>query len=98
MTEFLFIVTSTLKSATGIIDYAQRITQTQESIVSIKTKAPGSCILLIDNSPESLPEELKGELQSTVDVGLFLETDAMANVLSKNGLKSFGDTYLLLKA
>src|SRR5947207_1509777 len=98
MIEFIFIITSTLKPTVGIIDHAQRIRQTQEGILSIKTKAPGSFILLIDNSSESLPEKLKHEIQSMVDIGLFLETDSMATVLSRNGLKSLGETYLLLKA
>ena len=55
----LFIVTSALNSKRGVVNSNQRLKQTVESLLNLKQKVPNAVLLLVDGSPDPIPEETK---------------------------------------
>ena len=53
----IFIITSTLKPRIGLISDEDRFKQTVRTVESIKEKAPGSIIFLLDSSPQPVEKE-----------------------------------------
>ena len=93
----IFVITSILKPKIGIIDDETRYQQTLETIQSIKDRAPGSMIILVDSSPEL--EDYKVEkIKSEVDYFVWLHNHAFAQELNSKGLKSPGECYIMIIA
>ena len=57
--KILFIVTSALNSKVGVVNSTQRLQQTVETLINLKQKVPEATILLVDGSPDPVPEETK---------------------------------------
>lgn len=93
----IFVITSILKPKIGVLDFETRYNQTLRTIDSIKQKAPGSLILLIDSSPELDPETIK-PIREQVDYYISLSNHEQAVQLANMGLKSPGECYIMAVA
>jgi hypothetical protein len=62
MNKYAFIVTSAINSRFGIFNPTERLTQTLDTIASIKAKAPESPIFLLDMCGDKLLPEQKDQL------------------------------------
>lgn len=93
----IFVITSILRPKIGIIDYQTRYQQTLKTIQSIKDKAPGSIILLLDSSPE-LEDYMIERLRKEVDYFISLSNHTLAIDLATKGLKSPGECYIMIVA
>jgi hypothetical protein len=94
----IFIITSTLKPKIGIIPENVRYEQTLETIKSIKDKAPGSKIFLLDSSPTPLEQEKIDTLRKEVDYFISLFNHTHAIELGNKGLKSAAECYIMIVA
>lgn len=93
----IFVITSILNPKVGVLDPETRYKQTLRTVESIKEKAPGAMILLLDSSPEI--EQYKVDtLRGQVDYFISLSNHSMALELAKNGLKSPGECYIMAVA
>lgn len=93
----IFVITSILNPKVGVIDPETRYNQTLRTIESIKERAPGSMILLLDSSPE-LEQHKVDNLRSQVDYFISLSNHTLAMELATNGLKSPGECYIMAVA
>jgi hypothetical protein len=94
----IFVITSTLKPKIGIIDFESRYQQTLKTIQSIKDRAPGSMIMLVDSSPEPLEQEKIDKIKSECNYFISLSNHSIAVELSSKGLKSQGECYIMIIA
>lgn len=94
----IFIITSALKPRIGLISDEDRFKQTIRTVESIREKAPGSIILLLDSSPQPVEQEKIDTLKPMVDhyISLFNHTHAME--LGNAGLKSPAELYIMVVA
>jgi len=86
----IFIITSCLIPAIGVFSPKERLTQTLETVDSIRKKSPNSLIILSDVSIEKLGDEYS-ELISKVDLFLNLSSVDFLSNFTKNGMKSQGE-------
>lgn len=102
----IFLLSSTLKCSSqySVFDTKKRYEQTLDTIHSIRKNCPESFLILIDNSPEEIDEDIKKCLESKVDVFKSTSQDEMMkqfNLRSDGDLhwkiKSVGETYNLLQ-
>ena len=94
---YVFVITSILRPKIGIIDFETRYQQTLKTIESIKSKAPGSMIILVDSSPE-LEDDKVQIIKPQVDYFISLSNHSHAQELSSKGLKSPGECYIMVIA
>jgi len=90
----IFIVTSCLIPSIGVFSPDERLTQTLETIDSIRKKSPESFIILADVSIEPLTEKY-GELISKVNLFLDLSKVDFLLHFTKNGMKSQGECAMM---
>lgn len=62
--DYLFIITSAIHATRGVFSSQERMDQTLLTIQSIKEKAPGSQIIIVDSSVRTLSDEDTALLQS----------------------------------
>lgn len=62
--DYLFIITSAIHATRGVFSSQERMDQTLLTIQSIKEKAPGSQIIIVDSSVRALSDEDTALLQS----------------------------------
>lgn len=93
--EYIVIVTSALYPSVGVIPIEDRFNQTFDSIQAIRRKIPNCFIILSDISVYPYDEALRQKVSSLVDVFADFSGDARAVELSKAGLKSHGELYLM---
>lgn len=94
----IFIITSTLKAVNGVFTYEQRYEQTLKTIESIRNKAEGSTIIMIDSSPVTLDDSAIQTFKSKCDYFIHLFNHDTASQLSKIGHKSPAECYIMLIA
>ena len=75
MSQYAFLVTSAINTKFGIFNSSQRLKQTLDTINSIKTRAPGAKIILIEMGAIPLTEEQSQQLTSEVDYTLNFNND-----------------------
>jgi hypothetical protein len=90
----IFIITSCLIPAIGVFSPEERLTQTLQTVDSIRKKSPGSFILLSDVSKEPLTEKYE-ELVSKVDLFLDLSKVDFLLHFTQNGMKSQGECAMM---
>ena len=94
----IFVITSILKPRIGVLDPVTRYTQTLKTIQSIKDKAPGAMIIMIDSSPDELGQTIVDDLKSKVDYLVPLNKHKQSVELANKGLKSPGECYIMVIA
>lgn len=94
----IFIITSVLKPKMGILSNETRHQQTIKTIESIRKKAPGSLILMIDSSPVEIEPEITKEFSSKVEYFVSLSNHQHAIECANRGLKSPGELYIMVVA
>lgn len=94
----IFIVSSCMYPLIGVVDRDSRYEQTIETFDSIRRKVPDSKIIFIDSSVYPIEQERLDVINSKVDIFLDFSKDEHAQNINKHGLKSHGETYLLLNA
>lgn len=82
----------------GVIDHEVRYEQTLKTIESIRERAPGSIIMLLDSSPEPVEEFKFQTIKSKVDYFISLFNHSRALELGNMGLKSPAECYIMIVA
>lgn len=93
----VFVITSILNPKIGIIDPETRYQQTLKTIQSIKDRAPGSIIMVVDSSPQLESHKIEN-IRKEVDYFISLSNHKFSNDLANAGLKSQGECYIMLVA
>lgn len=93
----LYIITSCMKPTIGVFNSDERISQTIESIESVRNADPNSIIFLCDNSVFPLTEDQIGQVKDKVDAYLDFSRDDKLLQLSKAGYKSEAESLLLIQ-
>lgn len=92
----IFIVPSCIKSNIGKISVDDRYQQTLRTFETIRERVGNdAAIVFVDSSIGGLEENRKQEIVSKVNYFLDFSGDPTAQELNKQGLKSFGESYLL---
>lgn len=94
----LFIISSSINSNIGNVDPRTRFLETIETIDSVRDRASGSIILLIDNSIQRLSEDLEDIVRSRVDFYIYIGNRKPCIEFNRNGVRSAGEAYILLVA
>jgi hypothetical protein len=94
----IFIITSTLNPRIGILSPEVRYQQTLNTIKSIRERANGSLILLVDSSPQPIEETYIEDIKSKVDHYITLSNHTHAIELGNAGLKSPAECYIMVIA
>lgn len=75
MSRYAFLVTSAINTKFGVYDSANRLNQTCDTIASIRQRAPGSTIYLLEMAAISLTGEQREKLLPLVDQFLDFSSD-----------------------
>ena len=93
--SYLFLITSTINSDTGIINNSDRYFQTLDTIKSIKNKVIDPKIIVVDSSTTELSQKQLNDISKEVDAFLVAGEIPSIKNLSKHGLKSHAETELM---
>lgn len=90
----LFIVTSALHPNIGVVNMQDRVTQTLETLQNLKEKVPDAVVLLVDGSPNPIPEDIK------IQIGKYCQAIWFNNhpdiyAMASSGRKSEAEIILL---
>ena len=96
MSANVFIITSTVNTALGLISVQDRFIQTLETIKSIRSRVPNSVIVMVDNSSQSLDHQAMDYLASQVDHFLYIGWRRVCQTFNRFGIKGAGESYMLL--
>jgi hypothetical protein len=91
----IFIVPSCINSKIGALDFETRYKLSFDTFNTIRKQVENATIIFCDSSIGGLSEEKKKELTSNVDYYLDYSEDPIAQKFNDQGLKSFGEVYLL---
>lgn len=91
----IFIVPSCIKSLVGKINYTERFEQTLKTFETIRKQVNDSIIIFCDSSIGGLDEDHRNMINAKVDHFLDFSQDETARQINEQGLKSFGESYLL---
>jgi hypothetical protein len=94
----IFVITSTLHPRIGVLTPEVRYEQTLNTIKSIREKANGSLILLVDSSPQPVEPSYLEDIKSKVDHFISLSNHTHALELGNAGLKSPAECYVMVIA
>lgn len=92
----LFIVTSALKPTIGKFNVHERLSQTIETLKSIRKHDPMAFILLVDCSTHQIDQKDIEVLTPHINCFFDLSADKSMRELSENGMKSQAETVMLL--
>ena len=92
----LFLIGSCINTSQGIFTPYQRYNQTISTIESVKEYCPDNKIILCESS-EGLSDKALEDLNSRVDIFMYLGSDPNCKELASRGLKSTADSYLVMK-
>lgn len=95
---YIFVITSTLNPKIGLLSPEVRYEQTLNTIKSIREKANGSLILLVDSSPQPVEQTYIDDIKSKVDHFITLSNHTHAIELGNAGLKSPAECYVMVIA
>jgi hypothetical protein len=95
---YIFVITSTLNPKIGLLSPEVRYEQTLNTIKSIREKANGSLILLVDSSPQPVEQTYIDDIKSKVDYFITLSNHTHAIELGNAGLKSPAECYVMVIA
>jgi hypothetical protein len=98
LSDHMFVITSTVNTQIGYYDSQTRFNQTLNSIRSIRTHAPNSGIVLIDNSSVPLDVAQYQTIHQMVDHFVYVGDRRICKEINKQGVRSAGEAYMLLVA
>ena len=93
----LFIVTSALNSASGVISNEDRFKQTIDTLENIRKKVENPIILFTDGSPTKVEDYKLEKISKLVNILVCWNDDTDISGLAAAGLKSQAEIVLLLK-
>lgn len=92
----LFLVTSALDTGIGIVNAKDRLEQTVETLKNLKIKVPDAMVLLIDGSPNTVPEETRTIISNYCQAIYWNDPDIFA--MASSGRKSESEIIMVFKA
>jgi len=84
MTQHAFIVTSAINSKFGVFDPVKRLSQTIDTIASIKSKLPTANIVVMECCGEPIRDDQRAELSAHADLFVDYSRDADVQALYEN--------------
>lgn len=97
MTDYTFIVGSTINATEGIIDNDKRFRETLETLDSIRNKVDAK-ILFVDNSIQPLSSDQKEIIKSKTNMCEFIDPNLFTIFSNGVGSKGLGEAYMLFHA
>lgn len=91
----LFIVTSALDTGIGIIGAKDRLDQTIATLENLKQKAPDAAVLLVDGSPNQIPDSTKNKIAEYCQAIWWNDPDIYA--MASSGRKSEAEIIMVFK-
>ena len=91
----LFIVTSALDTGIGIIGAKDRLDQTIATLENLKQKVPDAAVLLVDGSPNQIPDSTKNKIAEYCQAIWWNDPDIYA--MASSGRKSEAEVIMVFK-
>jgi hypothetical protein len=94
----IFIVPSCIRSLIGALSFEERYEQTLKTFDSIRDQVEDAVIIFTDSSVGGLDQSMKDIIAKKVNYFIDFSTDSVAQDINQKGLKSIGESYLLLNS
>ncbi len=91
----LFLVTSALDTGIGVINPADRLEQTIETLKNLKEKVPDASIILVDGSPNQIRDSVKQKISEYSKAIFWNDPDIFA--MASSGRKSEAEIIMVFK-